>query len=223
LPSRLGWPHYEHETYGPIPLVFLAQIDLSKVPMPSAQSGLPESGTLFFFFEPRCNFDHEFTAGAARVWFAPEDVSECRARKRPKYSAAVPNFHPQGWIVDSQDGDVPRWNFSFQEIVGYDTSSVHNQELYAAASGKAEDAREAVREIYQNQKGTRTALAPKLHNMFVGPYASGWEKGQIPLLTIWHDANLSLSHGDQRILVYSISEEDLLNHDFNNVCLHDAG
>lgn len=76
---------------------------------------------------------------------------------------------------------------------------------------------------YRNLQGTRSKMERMLHNMFVGPYGSGWPKGDIPLLSVWHDANLSLFHADQRVLVFSISEEDLSNQNFDAVQLVDAG
>jgi len=46
LPSGLSWPANKSK-----PLIFLAQIDLSELPPGFDASGLPASGTLFFFYD----------------------------------------------------------------------------------------------------------------------------------------------------------------------------
>ena len=80
LPRDLDWPIYSDNKCGDIPLVFVAQIDLAALPFASAQTGLLDDGTLFYFFEPLRGSLNDFEEGGSRVLYTSHDVSNTRPR-----------------------------------------------------------------------------------------------------------------------------------------------
>lgn len=102
LPADLPWPHY-----GGRPLSFLAQINLSDVPVP-AESQLPRTGFLAFFYETasmQWGFDPT-DRGCSHVAFFEVPATELTRALPPQASPPVETYQPCALTFASQ-ADLP--------------------------------------------------------------------------------------------------------------------
>ena len=86
LPLDVEWPYYDVPNGPPVPMHFAAQIDLSQSPLTFAQTGLPEQGTLFFFYDPIFAPCYRMLKEGRKVIYVKECLSNVPARVMPEFS-----------------------------------------------------------------------------------------------------------------------------------------
>lgn len=114
LPPEIDWPH--HCVVGrQVPLHFLMQVNLARLPRQAGLPRFPESGTLFFFYDPA------FITSAAKVIFCEDDVSGV-PRPKPEMPKDQDFWeHPHLDFLDDEygalsDSEDRQWNFDFLTI-----------------------------------------------------------------------------------------------------------
>jgi Domain of unknown function (DUF1963) len=84
LPADMPWPRIRFKDQSGASLDFLAQINLAELPAAGRGSGLPATGTLYFFALSQSHLPlQEFGPDAARVLYFAGDASTVRPRQPP--------------------------------------------------------------------------------------------------------------------------------------------
>ena len=106
LPPDIEWPYHEVEGV-PVPLSFVAQINLARVPRRPEFPPVPETGTLFFFFDP------VFSTSDAKVIYVEDEFSRTPPRRMPD-----PEYAPCEINVDHFLDSIRfrKWNFDFLDF-----------------------------------------------------------------------------------------------------------
>ena len=208
LPTEIEWPYYKAPDGTSVPMHFLAQINLDQVPLTSAQTGLPEHGTLFFFYDTivaPC-----FAIGTkeeCKVIYVEADVSEIPTRPMPRFE--IPDEYQM----------LTFW-YAKKPTCGYQR---HNVVLIEDLDDEPEPAR---RSFFEWLWGNAPKSAFK--NANGAPYFLGELRvettgdivgDRIPLFTMFSDKDIGFQHGDQEGVVFLISTDDMNNLNFDNVIL----
>ncbi len=200
LPPEIEWPWFRSNEYDgavasdfSVPMQFLMQMDLRCVPRLVDGPKLPESGTLFFFFDqilgPAAGYSNP---GDPFVHYYPGDVSGFPERSQPAYTL------PSHWDSKHQYQCTPkRWNMTFGFLDTYDSDKFEYENNYGgdgcenAAKYKALN-RELLSKIVNYMEGIRS-LGPVLssqdegstHHIF-GRYGGVlWERKKLRMFVLF--------------------------------------
>jgi uncharacterized protein YwqG len=216
MPADLPWPDWNGR-----PLDFIAQIDLAELPASKTGFGLPESGTLFFFFdlqEEPWGFEPEHVGGW-RVLYAPLSAKEYRARQAPKGAAEpVPEagisftdaqsmpYWPANEVGDIEIDDVEEYNRAADELAK-SGSRMFGWPYLIQNDGMEEEAQDMFMRVWGGSPGVR----PPLEELKAG--GKDWRL----LLQLDNGDDDPFLFGDSARLYFWIREPDLKALKFDNI------
>lgn len=226
LPTEIEWPWYIVQDQPIVPMHFMAQINLSKLPRPDGFLDLPAAGTLFVFHTPVMPAVLGGHDAGCRVYYVEETVSQCPAREMPAFPALstfpVPGEEWEFNYKDTRMGPLDRWNFDFLVFETYDVDSGPILEMwddiwYDMAASQYD-------RIASSTKQYEGGVV--LHHMY-GANATGYgpfHKDNVNLLAIGTDADLGF--GDVYRVQWTqfcMKRKDLENRDWSNVWIEGGG
>lgn len=207
LPQDIKWPYYKNEDLPSVPMYFVAQIDLSQVPVPSVQTGLPKQGTLFFFYDTTFAPVHGMLKDGCKVIYVKDDVSAVPPR-------AMPDLH----IPENHSNDVSYY-FSLHPPDGFRR---HNVTLTEHLTEKRVSIRPNFikRFLGKPVEERITPAPPVLHYLMgdVGEWHSRYTENHIRLFTLWTDHDI----GHKFYVAYFILPDDLSNLNFDEVLVREV-
>lgn len=138
LPPDIPWPTYysEHqELIDPpsyysrsnrvaVPMIFLGQVDLARLPVNPERPEIPREGTLFFFYEPIFEAEH---SGEGKVIYVPDDVSRAPQRLAPTVPTIDYAQLREGMGLLAEEDHLrilPHWTFTPIPYVEWDSSPI---------------------------------------------------------------------------------------------------
>lgn len=229
MPDDIVWPVTKEAYSQPsIPLHFVAQIDLASIPRRKGLPAMPQTGTLFFFYDPIFGPNDDFRNDNAQIIYVADDVSGIPERKMPD----LPSLDTLVGISDEyESGPYPvlnKWNFNFENKAGFDTyrfdADAGNSEVYEKRY--LEEAR--IEDLSKADVGQDGRLADRsLHCMFAGPtFDNDYDReppsdrlhNRVPLLAISRDYDLGVYVGSFTWgVVFWVDVEKLLAGDFSSI------
>lgn len=140
LPPEIEWPVHkvcseDGQVISEIPMHFLVQINLATLPLPEGVPELPQTGTLFFFFEPIFCNNFGIAPDCGRVIYVEEDVSECPTRSMPKIPplSELPDWankyaeKMRKYGRNDLGRGFRRWSFDYFFFTGYRSGQFRNR------------------------------------------------------------------------------------------------
>ena len=118
LPPEIDWPYFEENGVPLAPMHFLGQINLAELPPEATELGLPESGTLFFFYDTIYAPLGWLDRGGSKVIYVAEDVSGVPLRPTPELPEVDETSSVSHWYADRPTNGYRRWNISFRVFEG---------------------------------------------------------------------------------------------------------
>lgn len=126
LPPHIDWPYQEVEGISS-PLYFIVQINLARVPRSEGFPDVPETGTLFFFFDPT------FWTTDAKVIYVDEDASVFPP-------TAMPDLPDVNDFKNEKNTEClaeafpafKKWNFDWQNYTTYFYEILRNRNINAS-------------------------------------------------------------------------------------------
>lgn len=215
LPLEIEWPYHEVEGIS-LPLVFVAQIDVSRIPKSDEFPKLPDSGTLFFFCDPH------FGSLDAKIIYVAEEVSDVAPRQVP--SLPDPNRFSLEHLrkIASDASPLKKWNFQFLDFDTYHIDHPNNQvaiRIGEAAWANLDSVRRAHAKRWSGS-GTGSSRSFSLHHLF------GCSSNQHPppdapilLLSIGADADVGLTGLGMFQQLFWMSEGALESWEFDEMVL----
>ena len=125
LPPEISWPYFEENGVPLAPMHFLAQINLAELPPEAAELGLPESGTLFFFYDTIYAPLGWLDRGGSKVIYVAEDVSGVPLRSTPEMPEVDETSSVSHWYADRPTTGYGRWNISFRVFEGINHGEIN--------------------------------------------------------------------------------------------------
>lgn len=247
LPPELQWPIYDGA--GPerrVPMHFLAQIDLSKLPDFPDRPEMPHHGTLFFFLDPVFAPVFGYREGGSRVLYYPDDVSTFPEQAPPpglpvdvaQYDACSFTY------AGNPTREYRRWNFTFEPWQQYNERAFQDQAFIRAAfdrnyqSQLEMEARTASDRVEEEQRqDLRQSSHYQQNTMFLGArldlgsapdHLNGVDVRQedfLCLLIVDHDggADMGFCVGDYDTMKFYVPAKDLAEGDFSRVFMLGGG
>ncbi len=220
LPESFEWPWFSAFGERQAPMHFLGQIDLASVPNEGALP-LPQTGTLFFFFDPMIAPAHDTPPNSGTVIYCPDDVSNVAPRKMP----TLPKHHlaediSYYYTMAPTEG-YERWAFNFEPFETWEYELFPNAEFWTAAINLHQNQYKKLDRLTNRDRGR--AIVPGYSSHFalhcLGGDASehrvpGKGEKDLPLLTIASDPDLGFQHGDMISVTFWISLNELENRNF---------
>lgn len=208
LPTEIEWPFYNAHDGTSVPMHFLTQINLDQLPLNSAQTGLPEHGTLFFFYDTIVAPCFEMgTKDECKVIYVEADVSEMPTRPMPRFD--IP-----------EDYQMLSFWYAKNPTCGYQR---HNVLMVENLDDEPEPARRSFFEwLWGNSPKSELKTANGAPYLLGEPWVetTGDIVGdRIPLFTMFSDKDIGFQHGDQEGVVFLISSDDIKVLNFDEVIL----
>jgi len=226
LPPELDWPEWNG-----LPLAFLAQIDLTRLP-PIPGYDLPREGSLFFFHvggaDAPWGYDPK-DRGSARVLYSPKRLNASRLRPPPedleddqRYRAVRLEIEKvEHTIPDLCDQVIEELELSYEERCRYD-------QAWDRFNRGRPDLRHRMGGYPDRLQGDLRLQAQLVtHGLHCGNssgYATGREKRLYPgakdwelLLQIDSDDSAGMMWGDSGRIYFLIQKDDLRERRFENI------
>ena len=126
MPAHLEWPYTDCYDAPPTPLHFIAQINLSSMPVLEGHPKAPKTGTLFFFIEPKHGPAHEYASGTATVLWTQEDTLHLPEREMPKFDLTSVPYGKYSYQLPF--GAMEKFGFAFEPRMSFDRHALYEME-----------------------------------------------------------------------------------------------
>ena len=206
LPPDIEWPYYQVHDGTSVPMHFLAQIDLGQVPLVFAQTGLPEHGTLFFFYDTIVAPCYEMgTKDECKVIYVEGDVSDIPTRHMPEFHIPEDYQMLTFWYASAPTAGYQRYNVVLTEDLDDEQKPVRRS-FWEWVWGKPPE--------------KKFQTSGHVNYLLGDPYievAAAKADDHFPLFTMFSDKDIGFQHGDQEGIVFLISFADYKNLNFDDV------
>ncbi|MCG7518808.1 DUF1963 domain-containing protein [Ruegeria sp. Ofav3-42] len=221
LPPEIEWPYFEENGVPQAPMHFLAQINLAELPPESVELGLPQTGTLFFFYDTIVAPLGSLDSGGSKVIYVQEDVSGISPRQTPEMPTVDETSLASFWYIDRPTKGYRQWNISFHKFEGINTGQVNRYASQATldASGRIRrKLNKHLTDFLASGVDRRNPMPRITINYLLGGTELSSDRSAIPLLTLEEDRDIDFEHAGA-ILTFWIEVEDLRQGRFDRVFL----